>query len=448
MLSKRFLDRVSEYITANRLLRGDAKHIVALSGGADSVLLTLALKQLGYTVEAAHCNFHLRGKESDRDEDFCKSFCEKNGVPLHIVHFDTTGYASLHKVSIEMAARKLRYSYFEQLRRDIGAETICVAHHKDDTVETVLMNLIRGTGIHGLTGISCKNGNIVRPLLCVFRNEIEEELGRVGQSYVVDSTNLEDDVVRNKIRLNLVPMMREFNPSVSGSIAATAKRMTDAAKVFDAAIESAIGRILEHSDDGSAIVSIDALKSETAPEYVLYTLLKEYSFTPSQAEIVYGALLSEPGRMFVSSTHQLLIDRGKLIIEPKDQVVLRSLKIPEPGLYVYTDDMKLRFTVVASDGFKVDRSPRCACLDASCVVFPLMVRPVGKGDRFTPFGMRGTKLVSDYLTDRKKTLFEKRHQLVVADSSGRIIWLVGERPDNLCRITEATRQVLRIAIID
>lgn len=446
MLNKRFLEKVSSFITAKRLLSRSGRHIVALSGGADSVTLALTLKSLGYNVEAAHCNFHLRGEESDRDERFCISFCKENDIKLHIVHFDTKSYATLHKVSIEMAARKLRYAYFEQLRTDIGADTICVAHHKDDTVETVIMNLIRGTGIHGLMGIAPVNGHIVRPLLCVYRHEIENFLSQAAQQYVTDSTNLEDDVVRNKIRLNILPMMRTVNPSVSESIAATAERIAEAAKVFDSAIEADVDCAVERRPDGALIISTDRLMKAAASEYVLYTILKSYDFTPAQAEMVFKSLGSGTGSVFTSATHQLLIDRGRLILERLNHNRQRVMKIPEPGVYVYDEGMKLRVQLVSAEGFKMVKDTRCACLDASCVSFPLTVRPVEAGDRFTPFGMRGSKLVSDYLTDRKMTLFDKRRQLVVTDSTGRIVWLVNERPDNRCRITESTRQVMLITI--
>lgn len=447
MLNKRFIGTIAGFIAERGLTDSGELHVVALSGGADSVALTLALRQLGYSIEAAHCNFRLRGEESDRDEKFCKAFCEENGIKLHTAHFDTTGFASLHKISIEMAARRLRYSYFEQLRRDIGAADICVAHHKDDTVETVLMNLMRGTGIHGLTGIACRNGNIVRPLLCVFRRDIEAALREAGQAYVTDSTNLEDDVVRNKIRLDIIPMMRGINPSASESIAATAARLADAAKVFDEAVSTAAAAVTESIGGGAVAIATDRLLKEAAPEAVLFHVMKGYAFTPPQAEQVFRSLGSEAGRVFTSPTHQLLIDRGRLIIEPATAAPTRPMRIPEEGLYSCSDGVRLRFELVSAEGFTMSKSRNEACLDASRAAFPLTVRPAMQGDRFTPFGMSGSKTVSDYLTDRKKTLFEKRRQLVVTDSSGRIVWLAGERPDNRCRITGKTRQILRITLL-
>ena len=211
--------RVEAFIKKERLIIWEGLHLVALSGGADSVALLLVLKQLGCHIEAVHCNFHLRGEESDRDESFVKNLCSEQDIKLHLIHFDTNEYAAVHQVSIEMAARELRYRYFEQLRQDIGAETICVAHHRNDAVETLLMNLMRGAGIHGLTGIHPKNGAIVRPLLCVSRDEIEDYLHARGQAYVTDSTNLQPDVLRNKIRLQLLPLVEEIYAGATENIA-------------------------------------------------------------------------------------------------------------------------------------------------------------------------------------------------------------------------------------
>ena len=226
-------ENIARFISDNSLLSKEGKHIVALSGGADSVALLLLLKDLGYNVEAAHCNFHLRGDESNRDEMFCFNLCKDKQIPFHVIHFDTKLYANTHKVSIEMAARTLRYNYFKNLRQDINAESVCVAHHIEDSVETTLINLIRGTGLKGLSGISVKNGYVVRPLLCVTKQEIETYLASIGQDYVTDSTNFSDDVVRNKIRLNIIPMLKAINPSVISSIERTSSNLRDAGKLID-----------------------------------------------------------------------------------------------------------------------------------------------------------------------------------------------------------------------
>lgn len=448
MLNKRFLQKLSKFIASHKLMECNGKYLVALSGGADSVALSLALRELGFDVVAAHCNFHLRGDESDRDEMFCRRFCERNGIKLHVTHFDTEGFAKLRKISIEMAARHLRYAYFKQLAEDIGASAVCVAHHQDDSVETVLLNLIRGTGIHGLTGIKPKNGGIVRPLLCVTRNEIETVLAEVGQDFVTDSTNLVDDVVRNKIRLDILPLMKEINPSVSDSIAKTASRVADVADALDDVVGGVASVLVEEKAKGVVVIHADRLMTGPAPEYVLFRLLKGYSFVPSQIEQIYASVSTGSGRVFVSSTHRLLIDRDCIVVEPLAESGRRPMLVPECGVYVYDDSMKLRFERVERDsGFKVS-ADKCFCFaDASVVKFPLTVRTVEVGDRFVPFGMKGSKLVSDYLTDRKFNLFDKQRQLVVADAHGRIVWLVNQRPDERYRITDTTETVLKITCI-
>ena len=434
------LSKVADFISRHQLLDADMLHIVALSGGADSVALLLILQRLGYRVEAAHCNIKLRGDESDRDEQFVLALCERVGVRCHVVHFDTRTYAELHQVSIEMAARQLRYRYFEQLRIDIGAGEVCVAHHQDDAVETLLMNLIRGTGIHGLTGIRPRNGHVVRPLLCLSRNDITTFLDSIGQNYVTDSTNLVPDVVRNKLRLQVLPLLRDINPAASDCMAKTARRMAQVEQVFNLSVQSALASIYHEN-----AVSIDDLMAQPAPEYLLYELLTPYLFTPAQVEQVFDGLAApSSGRVFQSPTHEVAIDRGRLVVEERREA-LPALRIPETGLYSYADGVKFRFQF--SDVVEVSKSPLLATLDAAQVQFPLTVRPVQAGDRFQPFGMKGSRLVSDYLTDRKRNVFEKRRQLVVTDARDRIVWLVGQRTDQRFAITPSTTRQLTIALL-
>ena len=253
--------KVDAYINKYKLLNTNDLYLVALSGGADSVVLLSLLKEHGFNVHAAHCNFRLRGAESDRDEAFCVDLCRQLDVELHRVHFDTRTYADLHKVSIEMAARELRYRWFEQLRQDIGAAGICVAHHRDDSVETLLLNLVRGTGLRGMTGIQPRNGYILRPLLCVSRTEIEAFLAERGQKYVTDSTNLEADVLRNKVRLQVLPLLCELNPAVSENIQRTAENLGEAQEVLDA--------ILDNYKD-SNVLELSELSKYGSSEYIVY----------------------------------------------------------------------------------------------------------------------------------------------------------------------------------
>lgn len=441
-----FLRTVRAYVEHEKLLDRGATHLVALSGGADSVALLLALKALDYKVEAAHCNFHLRGEESVRDEEFVKELCQRRGIALHLVHFDTLEYASLHKVSVEMAARDLRYAYFERLRHDVGAATVCVAHHREDSVETMLINLLRGTGIHGLRGIQPRVGHIVRPLLCVSRRDIEDFLAAEGQSYVTDSTNLVADVVRNKIRLEVMPLLRTINPSADECIVRTAHNLMEAEKLLAAATDEGKKRVGELSPD-AATIDIAALEREPSPEYLLHALLSDYGFPPAVATNLYANLHAQTGRTFDGGDFMAAIDRGRILIG-RPVLPQKPMRLPEEGIYIINNVYKLKIEkVVVADGFKPSRTAEVATLDADKLAFPLTVRNVSEGDRFTPFGMKGSKLVSDYMTDRRKNFFEKQAQLVVVDAKGRIAWLIGERTDDRFKIEERTKSAFVLSIM-
>lgn len=424
--------KISDFISKHSLLSRDALHLVALSGGADSVALLRILRDLDYKIEAAHCNFHLRGAESDRDEAFVRQLCDSLGIKLHLIHFDTESYASVHQVSIEMAARELRYGYFRSLCKDIGAETVCVAHHRDDAVETFLMNLLRGSGIHGLTGIRPKNGPIVRPLLCVGRQDILDYLHSIGQDYVTDSTNLESIVLRNKLRLQVLPLLKQLNPKAVENIDKTAYYLREAEKVYNA-----------YFSGFPAQIPLDEILKQPSAECFLHEWLSPYGFNASQIAQILDDLTGESGREFLSATHTLLIDRSQLVLEPK-QTEIKPLRIPEAGNYRFSPE--ILFSVKLTDDISISKSAECATLDAANIQFPLTVRQVVSGDAFCPFGMEGRKLVSDFLTDRKISLLEKRRQLVVTAANGDIIWLVGQRTDHRYRITASTRQVLSITL--
>lgn len=438
------LQKVSTYITKHALLSIDELHLVALSGGADSVALLRVLQALNYHIEAIHCNFHLRGSESNRDEYFVKSLCEKLNVKLHLIHFDTDEYAKLHQVSIEMAARELRYKYFEQLRQDIGASSVCVAHHQDDSVETLLLNLLRGTGIHGLTGIRPRNGNIIRPLLCVKRKAIENYLDSIGQDYVTDSTNLTTDIVRNRMRLEVLPLLNQINPGAADNICRTAEYIAETERVYTEAVRNDIVRCVKHTEDGGEFVAKSELNNMPSAECFLHEWLNPYGFNRTQIRQLLDCLNNfNSGREFISGTHSLITTQDNLVLETKFEQI-KPLIIPEVGRYVYADGHAI--SIKETDDITISKEPNFATIDASKVKFPLTLRYILEGDRFNPYGMTGTKLLSDYLTDIHLSLHEKRRQLVVADATGQIIWVVNHRINNNYRITSNTSQVLCISI--
>ncbi|MDD7318187.1 MAG: tRNA lysidine(34) synthetase TilS [Prevotella sp.] len=441
------LKRIANFIASNSLLSKDKRYMIALSGGADSVCLLIVLQQLGYDIEAVHCNFNLRGDESSRDEQFCIELCSKRNIKLHLAHFDTNAYALLHKVSIEMAARNLRYSFFENLRQSIDAEGICVAHHQNDCAETVIMNLIRGTGIKGMAGIVPKRDNIIRPLLCVSRGEIEDFLAKESQDYVTDSTNLNDFCVRNNVRLNIIPMLEKINPAAVQNIVKTAIRMNEVNKVFSQSIEASVSKV-SHFIDNSLYIDVPALREETSPEYTLFSILKDYGFNPEQIERIGCNLDFPTGTRFLSATHQLLFDRQKIIVTKIENNRV-SLKIPEPGKYMIGEMKAIRVAKAAiDDGFCISKDNMTATLDAANVKFPLLLRTAENGDRFFPFGMKGSKLVSKYMTDKRRSLADKQKQLLIEDATGNILWLVGERTDDRYKITHNTTDAIIVSIVE
>lgn len=442
-----FANKVYKFIQDNKLFDKNELILVALSGGADSVALLCVLEELGYRIEAIHCNFKLRGKEADRDEAFCKQLCEANNIVLHLTHFDTYEFAKLRKISIEMAARQLRYTYFEQIRKMRNAQTICVGHHIEDSVETFLINLVRGTGINGLKGISCRKGYISRPLLTVNREEIESYLSEKGIGYITDSSNLIADVVRNKIRLNVIPLLKDINPSVNMSIIKTAERITEANRIVEKELHSAIERV-SIIVNKTLKINIQSLLEETSPEMVLHKLLYNQDIPSDMIEqVFYNLTTCISGKHWKINNKIILIDRGFILIR-EENTKSKDMIVPEPGYYVYSEQVKFKIDTGKIDAtFTINKNKEVATLDLNKVNFPLNIRHIVSGDRFSPYGMTGTKLVSDYLTDRKKNFFEKEDQLVITDVRGKIVWLVEERIDNHYCITSKSSSALFIHVI-
>jgi len=436
------LTTVRTYIIRHGLLNENKPVLIGLSGGADSVALIAILVRLGYSCIAAHCNFHLRGEESDRDESFARRYAESLQVPFYKVDFDTIQYAEKNRLSIEMAARDLRYRWFEELRCQLNVQAIAVAHHQDDSVETMLMNMIRGTGIRGVAGIAPKNGYIVRPLLSVSRKDIIDWLDDQQLAYVTDSTNLSDEYTRNFIRLRVFPLLEEINPSVRLSMARTAENLSATEAIYLNAIEEARKEVW--GLDGC--LSIPALMKYPAVETILYELLKPYGFTRMVSGDVFLALSKESGRVFYSPTHRLIKDRDSLIVTPITQPEDVSYTLSEEG--VCTGPIELSCSkAVFNTGFRLERDRTIAYFDYDKLYFPLTLRRWRDGDWFIPFGMRGRKKVSDYFSDHKFSRVKKEQTWLLCSGED-IIWIVGERSDNRYRIKNDTKQVLTIKIFE
>ena len=397
------------------------KILVALSGGADSVaLLRMMLEEGKHTLEALHANFQLRGAESNRDEQFVTNLCQRLGVPLHVKHFDTLFYAKDHGISIEMAARDLRYEWFEEMRQSLKADYIAVAHHQDDQAETVLLNLIRGTGLRGLAGMRSENRNIIRPLLDKSRQEILNYLSSIGQDYVTDSTNLIRDAKRNQIRLDIIPLLRNINPQAVRHICEAANHVADAIPYYIKGIEN--------SDEMDAAT--------------LHEKLRGMGFTPAQERDMLKG--NRSGAMFESTSHRVVRHGGEIVVEEKKtekampQLEVKEVEVDTPLAWLKKQPL----------------TPDYAYLDAQTIMgsevtdasYGLTLRHPQEGDRFQPFGMKhGTRLISDFLTDLKQNVLEKRNQWLVCMGSN-IVWVANLRIDHRYRVTENTRRILIIRL--
>lgn len=439
--TKNMTTEIQEYILQHKLFTKQSKVLVGLSGGPDSMALLHILLQLGYNCIAAHCNFHLRGNDSDTDAAFVSNWCNENDIPLHTIDFDTHEYAASNKISIEMAARELRYNWFEELRVEQQADVIGIAHHKDDSVETILINLIRGTGIKGLTGIPIVNKHIVRPLLNVSRSQIMEYLSKGQVPYVTDHTNEEELYTRNIIRLKVLPILEKINPSVKNSIVATANNLKEAEKIYDGYVNDAIGGLYKNN-----LIDIEKLKQTHSPQSVLFEILSPWGFTPSVIEDIANNLDSIPGKLYLANNIRLLKDRDYLVISESH---LQQAEDDEEYLvYPSATDQELPFGLSVkieeqTPQFSIQRNRAFLHCDAEKLSFPLTLRKWRKGDWFVPFGMKGKKKISDFFTDNKFTLFEKEETWVLL-SRDDIVWIVNHRADNRFRITDATKSICTI----
>ena len=434
------IDAVRSFIEKEKLLSAETSVIVGLSGGMDSMALLDILTLLGYRCVAAHCNFHLRGAESDRDEAFVKRWCKTVDIPFVSVDFDTRQYASDKKISIEMAARELRYSWFEMMRIEQHATAIAVAHHKDDSVETVLLNLIRGTGIKGLTGISPKNNHVVRPLLSLSREEIARYMAERDIPYMTDSTNDEDLYLRNALRLHVIPLLEELNPAVKETIYRTTQQVAEAEKVYSVAVRESIENVFKHDR-----IDIQALRKTPSPQSVLFELLTPMGFTPSSIRDICRSMGAEPGKIFYAKPYRVIKDRDYFLIDRvadvanADPSFLIAPQTKEMFNPLHLTFSKLFLPVV------IQRNKRFLYADYDRLKFPLTLRKWRQGDWFIPFGMKGRKKLSDYFTDRKFNLKEKEDAWVLL-SDEEIVWIVGERTDDRFRVTKSTTNIFHVVL--
>nr|WP_319512447.1 tRNA lysidine(34) synthetase TilS [uncultured Draconibacterium sp.] len=436
-------DQFITNIKQKQLIKSGEKVLLAISGGIDSMVLLHLFERTGFEYGIAHCNFRLRGAESDGDEAFVHEQVEQHGTPAHFETFDTKEYASLKGISIEMAARELRYEFFERIRKEYEYDYIVTAHHQDDLIETFFLNLSRKTGIRGLTGIKEKKGKLIRPLLFASREEIEKYASENFIPYREDSSNSEVVYQRNFLRHKILPLFSELNPAFKKNFMASVDNLKAAYDVYENAIGNEIQQVLT-KENGQTVVAISALQNSSHPKTVLLEILSGYGFNASVVDAVYQSLDTLSGKQFFSKTHRLVKDRDALFIQ--------ELKDDEDRVYyIEEDDMELfaPFDIsverVDANDFTIIKDSNIGCIDIDEVQFPLLMRKWQQGDYFQPLGMTGFKKVSDFFIDQKMPLHEKENTWLLC-SGKKIVWIMGYRLDNRFKVTDATQKVLKLKI--
>ncbi len=432
------------YIKENRLVKKGDRVLMALSGGIDSMVMADLFVRTGIVTGIAHCNFCLRGKEADMDEMLVKEFAEKNNIVFYSKRFDTKEYAARNRISIQMAARDLRYAWFEDVMNEKSFNVTALAHNLNDNIETLLINLTRGTGIKGLTGMKPSSGKIIRPLLFATRNEIETYCNNNKINYREDRSNIETKYTRNKIRHKVIPVLKDINPSVEATLNETAIRLRGINDIVSYFINEIRQRIICEKDN-RIVMDIKLLEPYYNNKTLIYELLKPFGITDTTLNDLYNIIEGDTGRRIYTVSHMILKNRGELIISELKDEENESFEISN-----IVELRKLPFILSASlvrisGSYSIPDDPEIACLDSSKVSFPIIIRKWKHGDYFYPLGMKQKKKLSDFFIDCKYSVIDKEKKLIM-ESAGNIVWIIGDRIDNRVKITKLTREALVIQV--
>ncbi|MBE6182577.1 MAG: tRNA lysidine(34) synthetase TilS [Rikenellaceae bacterium] len=439
------LDSFQKHMVDNALATHDDRILLTVSGGVDSMVLLSLCMRAGYQVGVAHCNFQLRGTESEEDEVLVEQEAAKYGVPFYNKRFETTAEMERTGESMEMTARRLRYAWFEELCQSEGYTAIAIAHHADDSIETFFINLLRGTGLRGLTGISFQIGRVIRPLMFASRKEILEYAVANHIPFREDSSNRSTKYLRNKIRLGLIPRIREINPKFTALMRRNLSRLDDAQRFIDHGIERIRTEVVT-SDQGIDTIHVEHIDPIFPQEFVIYELLNSaYGFKGDVIDSLYRALKQQAtGRRFYARERVAYIDRGTIVVAPILPDDECRVQVEAGASRSYCGNAVLYYEHCDIDTIRNFGVPEhVAQIDADRLKYPLILRRWREGDWFIPFGMTGRKKVSDFLTDQKVSIAEKQRQFILLSGED-IVWVVGRRIDDRYRLTSATENVLRI----
>ena len=433
------IEQLLNHISRNSLCKTTDKLLLAVSGGLDSMVMLHLLKEAGFRIAVAHCNFQLRGAESDNDQEFVSDVCRGLNVPFFAEKFETNDHATGRGISIQMAARELRYEYFHKLRQEHGFNWIATAHHFDDTIESVFLNLVRGTGIDGLRGIAVRKDHVIRPLLFATRAMIHDYAMQQNILWREDISNASDDYQRNFLRHQVIPRLREMNPAFEEGFRQTHERLLGAREFALAYISGLRSSAVVASDEKSMTLDIRKIRQSVSPAVLLWELIKEMGFKYDQCRKI--VMDHQPGKLFLSETHQLLVDRIHYIIDRKQANSFLSQMIERGQKLAGNPPAMLAMREMERKDFSMSADPSVAQLDADVLQFPLLWRKWQAGDYFVPLGMRSEKKVSDFLIDLKVP-FNSKADITVLESGGEIVCIVGHRISDRYKITADTKSVL------
>lgn len=440
------VEQFLKYIHSERLFHSSQRILLAVSGGADSMLMLHLFADAGFSVAVAHCNFGLRGTESDGDEKFVSDYCDQHNLAFFMKRFNTEEFASQEGISIEMAARDLRYEWFNSLLDQHGFDFLATAHHQDDVIETFFINLSRGSGIKGLSGIQPKSGKIIRPMLFTNRTEILDYCVRLKIDFRTDSSNLETIYKRNLIRHEILPLLEQLNTAFRKNALKTIGTLQETGQLFQQKLAE-IRTFVFSEDDQGAMIHIDKLLTLSPIRTILFELIREFGFQAEQVDDIIESLSKESGRKFFSGEYRLVKDREYLLISPFNDNSDQVFYINEEDMLV-THPIRLKLEKFdRSSDFRFSTHSEVIDLDLDKLEFPLILRHWQQGEYFQPLGMSGLKKLSDFFIDEKYSIPEKESSWILA-SGNHLVWLVGKRMDDRFKITSKTRSILRIRLIN